>query len=306
MDHSSQIKTAYEYVKSGDKNAARQILEDVLSQDPGNESAWYLMAHVAWNRQEAIQCLQKVLELNAANARARSELGQLQEQANRVASSPKPSQQKVKQSSNSKKWGTLLLGGCGTLAVLLIVVTIGVFLFNSQATQQIPPVAIDTQIPLATPTTQVSDLPVIPQPSPSVADENCGCDLVTAYFQRVSVRYAELESEASYINVSLAADQPIQDIDFIGMSGKAKAIYKEQVADTPPPCFTSFHQKTVSLFWNWQQAMEYASNNQYTATLVFIEGFTDKSSELESEADKVIEKLQNCPYFNDGGNNPLF
>ena len=78
MNFSEQIKIAYEATERGDKSFARQVLEEVLSSDADIEPAWYLYAHIATNREDAVHSLKQVLELNPSHIRARQELDRLQ------------------------------------------------------------------------------------------------------------------------------------------------------------------------------------------------------------------------------------
>src|SRR3972149_8836895 len=79
MNFSEQIKIAYEATERGDKSFARQVLEEVLSSDADIEPAWYLYAHIATNREDAVHSLKQVLELNPSHIRARQELDRLQQ-----------------------------------------------------------------------------------------------------------------------------------------------------------------------------------------------------------------------------------
>jgi tetratricopeptide (TPR) repeat protein len=63
--------------KAGDKDQAREILQDVLRQDPKNETAWWWLASVL-DKQDAIICLKNVLKLNPANAKAQTALARLE------------------------------------------------------------------------------------------------------------------------------------------------------------------------------------------------------------------------------------
>jgi hypothetical protein len=77
MDYSEHMKIAYEATKRGDNSLARQVLEEILSSNADIEPAWYLYAHIATNRADAIHSLKQVLELNPSHGRARQELDRL-------------------------------------------------------------------------------------------------------------------------------------------------------------------------------------------------------------------------------------
>lgn len=297
-NYSEQIKTAYEYTKAGNKNDARKILEEVLSQDSNNEWAWYVFAHTAKNRQEAIHSLEKVLEINPKNIRAKTELDQLQEQATQQDHKnvslqqpkyPQTSKNNNSNSSNSKKTISMFFGGCGVLAILIIIVIGASFLFGSPFLQEIQTV---TQIQTPTPL-------IILQPTPNALNDNCNCELATAYLERLVQRYDQLEDDTNYVNEAISSGYWINSADFSALNGRAKMLYKEQVRDTPPPCLDSIHKNTISLFWNWQQALEYAADEQYEETVIFLQGFSEKYAELNAEIQKTLGTLlKDCPNLN--------
>lgn len=69
--------------KAGNKDQAREILQNILSQDPKNETAWWWLASVL-DKEDAIICLKNVLKLNPGNEKALIALARLQ--AGKVAS----------------------------------------------------------------------------------------------------------------------------------------------------------------------------------------------------------------------------
>jgi hypothetical protein len=134
MNFSEQIKIAYEATERGDKSFARQILEEVLSSDADIEPAWYLYAHIATNREDAVHSLKQVLELNPSHIRARQELDRLQQphysrwsltQSKVSPFSPQDSA-KSKPLSNTPKitsisTRSIILWGLGGLACFLLI-----------------------------------------------------------------------------------------------------------------------------------------------------------------------------------------
>jgi tetratricopeptide (TPR) repeat protein len=62
--------------KAGDKDQAREILQDILRQDPKNETAWWWLASVL-DKEDAIICLKNVLKLNPSNTKAQTALARL-------------------------------------------------------------------------------------------------------------------------------------------------------------------------------------------------------------------------------------
>lgn len=62
--------------KAGDKDQAREILQDVLRQDPKNETAWWWLASIL-DKEDAIICLKNVLKINPCNKKAQTALAKL-------------------------------------------------------------------------------------------------------------------------------------------------------------------------------------------------------------------------------------
>ncbi len=60
--------------KEGNKPLARRLLREVTELDPRSEVAWLWLAGVAEQPQDAVACLQRALEINPANDRARAGL----------------------------------------------------------------------------------------------------------------------------------------------------------------------------------------------------------------------------------------
>lgn len=85
-DIQTLLRTGIQAAQSGNKAAARRILEQVVEQAPDNELAWIWMASVVESVSERQACLQRVLEINPTNSRARQALDQLQ----RVTPPPAP------------------------------------------------------------------------------------------------------------------------------------------------------------------------------------------------------------------------
>lgn len=63
--------------RSGDRTRARQLLEAVLRRDENNEKAWIWLASVVTTTEERRFCLERVLQINPGNARARAALQRL-------------------------------------------------------------------------------------------------------------------------------------------------------------------------------------------------------------------------------------
>jgi len=73
-DTQHALKRAFLATKRGEQDQARALLHQVLTGEPRNEAAWLLLARVAQTRQQARQCLERVLAINPNNATARRKL----------------------------------------------------------------------------------------------------------------------------------------------------------------------------------------------------------------------------------------
>ena len=62
-----KVMAAYQIAEQGDFDHARMILEEALYDEPDNIDAWLLLADLAENRDEALQCYQMVLEASPGN-----------------------------------------------------------------------------------------------------------------------------------------------------------------------------------------------------------------------------------------------
>jgi len=57
-----QIEEVLELAQTGDQFGARDLLEDILREDPENVEAWILMARLAPDQAQALYCLQRVFK----------------------------------------------------------------------------------------------------------------------------------------------------------------------------------------------------------------------------------------------------
>ena len=74
---SDTLQQAITAIMLGDHAAGRQLLTQVLKNDPRNEDAWLWMSQVVSSPDEQIKCLQNVLKINPKNETARHKLGSL-------------------------------------------------------------------------------------------------------------------------------------------------------------------------------------------------------------------------------------
>lgn len=72
-----QLRTAYNYMTSGDLATAQGITRAVLRDDPENVNAWWLMANILEDDAQSRQCLEKVLALKPDHKGALSMMKQL-------------------------------------------------------------------------------------------------------------------------------------------------------------------------------------------------------------------------------------
>jgi len=286
MDTSQQLQRAYEAAKAGDRPGARHLVKEVLEVEPNNEEAWYLYARIAGDRQKSIQCLEKVLEINPSHTRARQDLERLSPDSPKQ-NFPSSSGQKAPQKIRSTKlpgWVWITAAG---FTCIVAVACFGYILFAGALKPSVQPSIPNTRQPLAV----------------STPTNDCTCSRATTYLGKTFARVDTISAQITSIQ-SAYADETIWQLNFNAYSSEAKAIYKEQIAETPPACLEALQNKTVSLFWNWQQSMEYAANGQYDAVDVFFQSFMDDVSALESEGDRLLqEELNGCIMDPDSGPN---
>jgi twitching motility two-component system response regulator PilG len=77
---SVRLQAAVAQAKAGNKVAARGMLREIAAEEPENELAWQWLATVAERPEEAVECLERAVEINPGNTRAREGLRRYQEQ----------------------------------------------------------------------------------------------------------------------------------------------------------------------------------------------------------------------------------
>ncbi len=100
--HDEMVTQAVEIAKSGDKARARDILVGVLKQDRDHLKAWWAIAQVAKNRDEAIFALQQVIRLKPGDEWATGHLRRLQAEKSGMAKSTQ--QPPAQPASSSGGW----------------------------------------------------------------------------------------------------------------------------------------------------------------------------------------------------------
>lgn len=78
-----RIQQVVAFAKSGNKSEARRLLEQIIRDEPGETRAWFLLSQLVDTRDQAIQCMQRVLELEPENAQARRKLQEFQAMSGR-------------------------------------------------------------------------------------------------------------------------------------------------------------------------------------------------------------------------------
>jgi tetratricopeptide (TPR) repeat protein len=292
MDTSQQLRKAYETAKAGDRTGARQVVKEILKVEPNNDAAWYLYARIAENRQKSIYCLEKALEINPSHARALQDLERFKSASSVSATSqehnlPAHTSQRTTNKQRSMKmpvWILVILAG---FASVVAIACIGYFVFAG------------TLLPSAQPSSPATARPLVF----STPTSDCTCSRATGYLEQTFSRVDTISTQILSIE-SAYEDGSMLELNFTAFSSEAKIIYKEQLGETPPACLQSFQNKTVSLLWNWQQTMEYVAGGQYGAADLFIQGFVDDFTALESEGERLLqEELNGCIMDPDSGPN---
>ncbi|NLF74923.1 MAG: hypothetical protein GX573_04440 [Chloroflexi bacterium] len=86
------LRTGIQAAQSGNKAAARQILEQAIERDPNSELAWIWLATLADDVDERRAHLERVVAINPGNERARQALDQIKATQERPAPSRSPRQ----------------------------------------------------------------------------------------------------------------------------------------------------------------------------------------------------------------------
>jgi tetratricopeptide (TPR) repeat protein len=71
------LKQAITLAKEGKRQEAGRVVRAVLKQDPNNIDAWWMMANLLEDRDKALKCVEKVLEINPNHRPARKKLQEL-------------------------------------------------------------------------------------------------------------------------------------------------------------------------------------------------------------------------------------
>lgn len=118
-------REAAEYLDAGQKQAARNLLEEALQLDRNNLVTWELLWHAAYTQEEELISLRRILKLNPKHAEARQRLTTLQPTAMHDSLSAPASRTGSRRSSSRRNrqqasWLLSLLG------VFLLVLCVGI------------------------------------------------------------------------------------------------------------------------------------------------------------------------------------
>ena len=94
---SEKLQQAISLIKSGDKKRGKQLLGEVIKEDPNNEAAWLWSYRLVSTPEKKQYCLKRALEINPENQQARKALVDLQQ-----SSSPQSIQEPTAQPNASK------------------------------------------------------------------------------------------------------------------------------------------------------------------------------------------------------------
>lgn len=139
MDTNTIIKQAIEAIKQGNKSNARALLENVIKNEPNNEEAWFMLAHVAQTQEQARSYLGRVININPSNERAKQQLEKLNAIPSNKQTAPQPVTAK-----ESKAVLYILLGGIIILLLAVILLLAGIWLKSNNTQSNISVIAPTT------------------------------------------------------------------------------------------------------------------------------------------------------------------
>jgi tetratricopeptide (TPR) repeat protein len=284
MPLSPELQEAVDTAKAGQLAEARSMLKQILRKDQSNEMAWFIYAQIADKRENAIFSLQKALELNPYNERARKMLEQLQPKEE-----PKEEdkdwdydryieKQEKAQGTGRKKTGlnrNLVIGIVGVL-VIGGMMAAGFYF----APKLFPP----------KPTIAPLKANIVWTSTP----DTCSCDAARPYAERSVLRFGEMVDEMDLIGDGLN-DGSLTIETAMAATANAQARYDSQRGETPPPCLEPFDIKMVNIFWSWQQALTSLQQGDNNAVIAFVNEIVLKASEIDMLLTDLDLQLQGCP-----------
>ncbi len=77
MSQAPELVEAYKMIKSGQRQAAGQMLKNYLATHPRDVNAWWLMAHAVGKQENVERCLESILKIDPTHSKAREKLEKL-------------------------------------------------------------------------------------------------------------------------------------------------------------------------------------------------------------------------------------
>ncbi|MDZ4672740.1 MAG: hypothetical protein SH821_17900 [Phototrophicales bacterium] len=191
-DELSQVlEQGIDAAKRGDRATGRRLLEQVIESEPANELAWIWLASCVGTLKERQECLERVLEINPDNARAKQALNALMGQQpkgdnsaiNRDTMSQlrggregraqqttqsKPTQTadgEDKPSGNNEWLGIVAVLGALIVAGILIVTQLPNLTSTTVTATNTPPIAVAQPVVTVVQNTPMPQLPTLPPPT---------------------------------------------------------------------------------------------------------------------------------------------
>lgn len=127
----SLLNEGIQAARAGDRRVARDVLEQVVEQDQGNEKAWFWLASVVDTDDERRMCLRTVLKINPNNDKARAALEKIEARLT-AKSSARPEDEEVAPGVKRQPLRLLLIVGAALLIVVIAFVILLVVSDNSR------------------------------------------------------------------------------------------------------------------------------------------------------------------------------
>jgi hypothetical protein len=139
------LNRGIEAARSGNRQAARTLLEQVVEQDAENERAWFWMASVVDSDEERTLCLRTVLKINPDNQKARAALDKIEQRQN-VRAAAKAVEDEEVAPGVARSQLTLLIAGALVIIVVVALFVVSLILSeNARRAEQ----ASQTQVAIA-------------------------------------------------------------------------------------------------------------------------------------------------------------
>lgn len=326
MDSDQILLRAINLIEAGNKADGRELLRQTVQAEPYNADAWYLYAQYCGKRSQAVESLEKVLQLEPDYPGARAALERIAPETPPPVEFPKPqpafvtlekddpwaaslmpdpgvppvlpgkAQTKKKKGLRMPKWfiataaslfGCLLFG-CMGIGAMMILNRPG----NVRA--EANPSLASPQIPVTGSTPQPT-LALRPYQTATPTPDPCTCAAVDAYMNahlaRVNQLLADMDFAAKRLKKKTLKEQEAQTL-----ARNATQMYEAQRAEKIPPCLESYQKEAVKMFWTWQQASSAIQNGDTNGALAFIEIISTDSRGLDAKLAKLADSpgLQAC------------